>query len=31
MGIPGLVLAGGAVVVPVGGDVGMLGMIQQDV
>ena len=31
MGVLGMVLAGAAVMVPVGGDVGMLGMIQQDV
>ena len=31
MGISGLVLAGVAVVVPVGGDFGILGMIQQDI
>ena len=31
MGILGLMLAGVAVMVPVGGDIGMLGMIQQDV
>ena len=31
MGILGLVLAGVAVAVPVGSDVGMLGMILQDV
>ena len=31
MGILGLVLAGVAVVVPVGSDIGMLDMIQQDI
>ena len=31
MGILGPVLAGAAVMVPVGGDVGTLGMIQQDI
>ena len=31
MSIPGLVLAGAAVVVPMGGDVGMLGMSQWDI
>ena len=31
MGILGPVLAGAAIVVPVGGDIGMLCMIQQDV
>ena len=31
MGVPGPVLVGVAVVVPVGSDIGMLGMIQQDI
>ena len=31
MGILEPVLAGAAVMVPVGGDIGMLGMIQQDI
>ena len=31
MGILGPVLAGVAVMVPVGGDIGMSGMVQQDV